>query len=224
MGYTKYILCGLFAFGIFATGYSSPHPEDGSSTSNNGETVQNDQSDDYEYEDRNLPADPVKSTAFSPKSTMLPYFDMKIVRRTVKPGSNISLECPVKNLADTNVILWFKGENTITNNLNVLDNAYEVEKHNFSLIIKNATETFNGIYYCEIAPQKIRLQTILKVTNETTPTIPTESKLPQAKEAITSTMPGAGASDLSALVPLVLLSILMSNLSKHRCSPSLLYC
>ncbi|XP_055839603.1 uncharacterized protein LOC129907422 [Episyrphus balteatus] len=204
-----YILCGLFVFGIIATAYSKPATTD-------ADILQNDQNDDYEYEDRNLQADQVKPTASSLKTTMLPYFDTKIVHKFVKPGGNITLECPVKNLSDTNVILWFREENTITNNLNVLDNAYDVAKQNFSLIIKNATVLIEGNYYCEIAPQKIRMQTILKVSNETSQAIESASDHTKVEEQVTQTTPGGCAPEVSGFVSLVLVSLLMSNLLSHE--------
>ncbi|XP_055920004.1 uncharacterized protein LOC129951725 [Eupeodes corollae] len=155
---------------ILSLGYASSK----TTTDSSDGRIQND--DDYEYsDDESVPSSHTKFTEASPTSGMVPFFRKANITIKTIAGKNAILECPVENLSDQNVVLWYKDANALTTGSSVLNKDYSLNTNNFSLKIMNVTVANQGEYYCEIQPQRIRLHTTLIVTEDPIETIIPES-------------------------------------------------
>ncbi|XP_055839611.1 uncharacterized protein LOC129907425 [Episyrphus balteatus] len=163
------MLCALLFICVCSLGYTMPTADSMDSL----DGVQND--DDYQYsDDESMPSSHTKSTEASLTFGMVPFFARNNVTVVTIAGKNAVLECPVKNLSDHNVVVWYKGSNALTNGPLVLNKEYTLDT-NFSLKVINVTEADQDEYFCEIIPQKIRFHTTL-IVNE----LPIETIVPKS--------------------------------------------
>lgn len=145
------ILTGLILIGICNLGYATP-----ATNSVEGSLHE----DDYQYSDDESVSS-TRSTETSSTNIGVPFFLQNNITIEAIVGKNVVLECPVQNISDHNVVLWFKDENALTNGPLVLNKNFTLNTTNFALNVLNATQANQGEYYCEIIPQKIRFRTKL---------------------------------------------------------------
>lgn len=137
--------------------------------------MQNDE--DYQYSDEeNISNGQIKTTEAVLTKDFTPFFNKSHVTVVAVTGKDAILECPVQNFSDHNVVLWLKGTTQLTTGTSVLiKEYYSLNATNFSLNVKNVTESNNGDYYCEILPQKIRMRTTLIIKDDPTEQITTKT-------------------------------------------------
>lgn len=168
------ILAGLI-FAASIIGYVNAAPETDSLIHHN----QTDDENDYQYsDDEGAPTRHTKSTEPSAISDVIPFFSKANITIKTLAGKNAILDCPVKNLSDHNVVLWYKDGNVLTTGTSVLNEDYTIDTTNFSLKVINVTDANKGEYYCEIQPQNIRLHTTLVLSEG-----PIEAIIPESSKS-----------------------------------------
>lgn len=110
------------------------------------------QGDDYpeDYDDENVSQD--KSKGMQGEDTAI--LEKTAYTETANPGSNVKLQCHVKNLTKINIIMWYNGTKLLHHgNTNIVeDKRIEVDKDN-SLIIHNVNVYDDQIYRCKVLPK-----------------------------------------------------------------------
>ncbi|CAD7089239.1 unnamed protein product, partial [Hermetia illucens] len=121
--------------------------------------VQND--DDYQYDDDNS-SPHSKAPVEVLKSTVPPVLVRTEYMKQVQPGEDAVLECPVKNLSHTNVVMWKNGTTVIAQSVKTTNNRVSVD-NNYTLTIHKTNEWDSQTYTCIIYPQELKVNAKLTV-------------------------------------------------------------
>ncbi|XP_062129404.1 hemicentin-2 [Drosophila sulfurigaster albostrigata] len=118
----------------------------------------NDDNFDYDAEDSGTEAPLVAVEEVNAP----PYFEQEEIFVKAKPGDDVILNCDARNFDITNVALWYKKDQIVSNGPNAINNRFEALRNN-SLRLAGVTPEDGGDYYCAILPQNVRQHTTLTV-------------------------------------------------------------
>ncbi|XP_017838581.1 lachesin [Drosophila busckii] len=122
------------------------------------------QADDYDYGEVD---DESGSTVAPPplvaQAEPAPYFEQSDLHIEARPGSDVILNCDVRNFGLRNVVMWYRNSTILSTGQNSINDQEEVLKNN-SLRIRSVTKEHANDYYCVVLPQNVRQHTQLRVS------------------------------------------------------------
>ncbi|XP_055373033.1 uncharacterized protein LOC129606644 [Condylostylus longicornis] len=178
--------------------------------------------EDYDEEEEQAPPEN-KSTENIATDTVTqpPYFPSPHEKYHIKLGSDAELKCSAKQLTATNVILWYKDTNVISNGKQLTSGEGHFKiLSDYSLLIQNATHEDGGNYYCVVLPNDIKLHVEVQIDEEETS--PEEQQAPPAEhnqasqigqQAVTETNPSENGCNgkISQSIILTLITITLTS-------------
>lgn len=162
MDYQRFLLIGLLIFGLINQAYSKAL-----TNSDDDPEYQEDYHDEEdEYDDAGPPND---SNAISSNDALIkdpPYFETGSTIIRAKARENVILPCEVKNLQNSNVILWYNTTQVVVSGKAPIQSRIKLTGEHNNINISNVSPFDSNEYYCRVLPDNIQFNVTLVVEEE----------------------------------------------------------